>query len=67
MADCRADGIEQTEAVAVRRAILAQLRADKAIEWGGDMTSIPRDSDIVGAAALLAVLLVIGLARVFGW
>jgi len=30
------------------------------------MTSIPRDSDIVGAAALLAVLLVIGLARVFG-
>jgi hypothetical protein len=31
------------------------------------MTSIPRDSDIVGAAALLALLLVIGLARVFGW
>jgi hypothetical protein len=31
------------------------------------MTSIPRDSDIVGAAVLLALLLVIGLARVFGW
>jgi hypothetical protein len=31
------------------------------------MTSIPRDSDIVGAAALLALLLVIGLARVFSW
>jgi hypothetical protein len=31
------------------------------------MTSIPRDSDIVGAAALLALLLVIGFARVFSW
>jgi hypothetical protein len=31
------------------------------------MTSIPRDSDIIGAAAMLTLLLVIGLARVFGW
>jgi hypothetical protein len=31
------------------------------------MTSIPRDSDIVGAAALLALFLVIGFARVFSW
>jgi hypothetical protein len=31
------------------------------------MTSIPRDSDIVAAAAMLTLLFVIGLARVFGW
>jgi hypothetical protein len=31
-----------------------------------DMTSIPRDSHIVGAAALLAIVLVSGLVRVFG-
>ena len=30
------------------------------------MTSIPRDSDIVAAAALLAIVLVTGLFRVFG-
>jgi len=30
------------------------------------MTSIPRDSDIVGAAALLAIVLVTGLFHVFG-
>jgi hypothetical protein len=30
------------------------------------MTIIPRDSDIVGAAALLAIVLVTGLFRVFG-
>jgi hypothetical protein len=30
------------------------------------MTSIPRDSDILGAAALLAIVLVSGLFRVFG-
>jgi hypothetical protein len=30
------------------------------------MTRIPRDSDILGAAALLAVVLVSGLFRVFG-
>jgi hypothetical protein len=31
-----------------------------------DMTIIPRDSDIVAAAALLAIVLVTGLVRVFG-
>ncbi len=31
------------------------------------MTSIPRDSDIIGAAALLTLVLMIGLVRVFGW
>jgi len=30
------------------------------------MTTIPRDSDIIGATALLALVLVIGLVRVFG-
>jgi hypothetical protein len=30
------------------------------------MTIIPRDSDIVAAAALLAIVLVTGLIRVFG-
>jgi len=30
------------------------------------MTSIPSDSDILGAAALLAIVLVSGLFRVFG-
>jgi hypothetical protein len=30
------------------------------------MTSIPRDSDILGAAAVLAVVLISGLFRVFG-
>jgi hypothetical protein len=30
------------------------------------MTIIPRDSDIIGAAALLAIVLVSGLVRVFG-
>jgi hypothetical protein len=30
------------------------------------MTIIPRDSDIVGAAALLAIVLVTGLIRAFG-
>jgi hypothetical protein len=30
------------------------------------MTTIPRDSDIVAAAALLAIVLVTGLVRVFG-
>jgi hypothetical protein len=30
------------------------------------MTIIPRDSDIVAAAALLAIVLVTGLVRVFG-
>jgi hypothetical protein len=30
------------------------------------MTSVPRDSDIIGAVALLAIVLVSGLVRVFG-
>lgn len=30
------------------------------------MTSIPRDSHIISAAALLAIVLVSGLVRVFG-
>jgi hypothetical protein len=30
------------------------------------MRIIPRDSDIVGAAALLAIVLVSGLVRIFG-
>jgi hypothetical protein len=30
------------------------------------MTTIPRDSDIIGATALLALVLVIGLVRIFG-
>jgi hypothetical protein len=30
------------------------------------MTTIPRDSDIVGAVALLAIVLVTGLFRVLG-
>ena len=36
--------------------------------WGRsrNMTTIPRDSDIIGATALLALVLVIGLVRVFG-
>jgi len=31
------------------------------------MTTIPRDSDIIGAAALLALFFVIGFTRVFSW
>jgi len=31
-----------------------------------DMTIIPRDSDIVGAATLLVIVLVTGLLHVFG-
>jgi hypothetical protein len=34
--------------------------------WSTGMTSIPRDSDIIGAVALLAIVLVSGLYRVFG-
>jgi hypothetical protein len=34
--------------------------------WSTGMTSIPRDSDIIGAAALLAIVLVSGLYRAFG-
>jgi len=30
------------------------------------MTTIPRDSDIIGATVLLALVLVIGLVRIFG-
>jgi len=30
------------------------------------MTSVPRDSDIIGAAALLAIVLVAGLVRALG-
>ena len=30
------------------------------------MTSVPRDSDIIGAAALLAIVLVTGLIRALG-
>jgi len=37
--------------------------------WGRsrNMTTIPRDSDIIGAAALLALFFVIGFTRVFSW
>jgi hypothetical protein len=36
--------------------------------WGRsrNMTTIPRDSDILDATAFLALVLVIGLVRVFG-
>jgi hypothetical protein len=30
------------------------------------MTSIPRDSDIIGAAALLTLILLMGLIRILG-
>ena len=33
---------------------------------GGVMTSIPRDSDIIAAAALLTLVLLIRLVRIFG-
>jgi hypothetical protein len=42
-------------------ALAAQL-----LLWSTGMTSIPRDSHILGAAALLAIVLVSGLFRVFG-
>jgi hypothetical protein len=32
-----------------------------------DMTVLPRDSDIVGAALLLAIVLVTGLVRALGF
>jgi hypothetical protein len=34
--------------------------------WFTGMTIIPRDSDIVGAAALMAIVLVFGLVRALG-
>jgi len=34
--------------------------------WFTGMTIIPRDSDIIGAAALLAIVLVTGLVRALG-
>jgi len=34
--------------------------------WFTGMTSVPRDSDIIGAAALLAIVLVTGLIRALG-
>jgi hypothetical protein len=34
--------------------------------WFTGMTIIPRDSDIIGAAALLAIVLVTGLIRALG-
>ena len=34
--------------------------------WSTGMTIFPRDSDIIGAAALLAIVLVTGLVRVLG-
>ena len=43
-----------------------ERHAAQALLWSSGMTSIPRDSHILGAAALLAIVLVSGLFRVFG-
>jgi len=45
----------------------APVRSSRLLEEVWRMTSIPRDSDIVVGMAMLTLLLVIGLARVFGW
>ena len=44
----------------------AYARAAWFLLWSRGMTSIPRDSDILKAAAVLAIVLVTGLFRAFG-
>jgi len=51
------DGEYATVGPRARGAVFAQATG---------MTTIPRDSDILGAAALLAVVLLSGLFRTFG-
>ena len=52
--------------VASRMCNPSDLRSGRLLWEVQEMTTIPRDSDIIGATALLALVLVIGLVRVFG-
>jgi hypothetical protein len=52
--------------VASRMCNPCDLRSGRLLWEVQEMTTIPHDSDIIGATALLALVLVIGLVRVFG-